>query len=209
MAVRINRIVFPTALLVSLLLLLSAYVVVGVELLRHTRRSDTAEWWFYLQWLLLLASPVPIWRNLGGMLGAIALLLVSFFHIGWLYTLIAGGLGGTLAWFALRESDPVRDRDRALYWWEWLAGAGMAGWGLAVGLAMFNTSRLYYITRPDWLYTLWAGLLSYALAVTGVQMQLAEIPQRMGIITLTVVMVLGVVSGWIYGMVTILREAYT
>jgi len=199
MSLKVNGVFFPTLLLVNLGLLFLAYAIAGFGL--YLLHQDHQEIWLYVLSTFLFASGWGICQNLGGILGAIALIVTSFWYLPWQLALTSGGIGLFSTWMGLQDADQILDSDRPLLWYEWLAGLLMLGNGIVLGSV---SARLIngYLASPHWLLVIILAAIAYTLATTGAQLKSAEIPAKVSLYTVLSLMLVGVVSGWLYGQIT-------
>ncbi len=199
MSLKVKGVFFPTLLLVNLALLFFAYAIAGFGM--YLLHQDNQEMWLYVLSAVLFGSGWGICQNLGGILGAIALIITSFWHLSWQLALTSGGIGLFATWIGLRDVDQILDSDRPLFWYEWLGGLLMLGNGITLGII---TARLLggYLTLPQWFLVIILAAIAYTLATTGAQLKSAEIPPKVSLYTVLGLMLIGVVSGWLYGQIT-------
>jgi|YNPMSStandDraft_2_1061718.scaffolds.fasta_scaffold14436_1 hypothetical protein len=203
MSLKIKGVFFPTIVLVNLGLLFFAYGIAGFGL--YLLHQDNQEAWLYVLSSVLFGSGWAVCQNLGGILGAIALIIASFWHLPWQLALTAGGIGLFAIWIGLQDTDRVWDSDRPLLWYEWLGGVLMLGNGIVLAVIV-HLIRGYQAWSPWALVVLFAAI-AYTLATTGAQLKSAEIPPKVSLYTVLSLMLIGVVSGWIYGQITAPRFA--
>ena len=194
MALKINKLVFPASLLLCLIALGSAYSATGVYL--FWLKQHNGEWWLYGSLLTVCASVWTIYQNLGGILGAGAIVIASWFRLEWVMALATTGFTLLMGWFALEPADPVLDRP--LHWYEWLGGVLTGICGVVFTLAILRDVSEYKFFI-SWLTPIWLGLVGYSLMTTGTQLQIAEIPPKVSISLLIGLLILGVGGGWLYG----------
>lgn len=194
MALKINKLVIPTSLLICLIILSSAYWSAGVYL--FWLKQNGWELWLYGCLLALCASVWTICQNLGGILGALSIVLASWFRLEWTMAGATTVFAVLMAWFGLQSADPVVDR--SLKWYEWLGGLLMGGCGVVFALAILRDVNEYKFFI-SWLTPFWLGLVGYSLITTGSQLQIAEIPERVSLRILMGLLTLGVGGGWLYG----------
>jgi hypothetical protein len=198
MSLRVKGVFFPTLLLVNLGLLFFAYAIAGFGL--YLLHQDNQEAWLYVLSSVLFGSGWAVCQNLGGILGAITLIVGSFWHLPWQLALTAGGIGLFATWIGLQDTDRVWDSDRPLFWYEWLGGVLMLVNGIVLAvIARFISG---YLAWSHWVWVVLFAAIAYTLATTGVQLKSAEIPPKVSLYTVLSLMLIGVVSGWIYGQIT-------
>jgi hypothetical protein len=199
MSLKVKGVFFPTLLLVNLALLFFAYAIAGFGM--YLLHQDNQEAWLYVLSGVLFSSGWAVCQNLGGILGAIALIITSFWYLPWQLALTAGGIGLFATWIGLRDADQILDSDRPLCWYEWLGGFLMLGNGIALGII---TARSLggYLVLPQWFLVIILAAIAYTLATTGAQLKSAEIPFKVSLSTVLGLMLIGTVSGWLYGQIT-------
>ncbi len=204
MSLKIKGVFFPTSLLVNLTLLFFAYAIAGFAM--YLVHQANQELWLYVLSGVLFGSGWGVCQNLGGILGAIALIITGFWHLPWQLALTAGGLGLCATWIGLQDTDRVWDSDRPLLWYEWLGGVLMLGNGIVLGVTSARVFRQYF-NLSNWLLVVVLTATIYTLATTGAQLKSAEIPPKVSLYTVLGLMLIGVVTGWLYGSITAPRFA--
>ncbi len=195
MYIRVKGIILSASLLIGAIILIAGYGFLGDFAYTVYRRND-----FGLFSLLLGIALASIWalpQNLGGILAAIATLIIAYTNLGLVSGLIATAVCVVIFWLGLREADYSLANYPKIRWWEWLAVAINVCLSVAMTLAF-----LQKIPNAGNFAGLALGSLAGMMVVVGAQIKSAELAAKQALTLSAFIGLTGLVAGFTYGAFT-------
>ncbi len=202
MYIRVKGIILSASLLIGAIILIAGYGFLGDFAYTVYRRND-----FSLFSLLLGIALASIWalpQNLGGLLAAIATLIIAFINLGWIPGLIATVVCAVIFWLGLQDADYSFANYPKIRWWEWLAVLINVSLSVAMTLAF-----LQKISSAGNFAGLALGSLAGMIVVVGAQIKSAELAAKQALTLSACIALTGFVAGFAYAAFTYKSILYT
>ncbi len=195
MYIRVKGVILSASLLIGAIILIAGYGFLGDFAYTVYRRDDFGL--FALSLGIALASIWALPQNLGGILAAIATLIIAFIKLGFVPGLIATVLCVLIFWLGLQDADYSFAKYPKIRWWEWLAVIINVGLAIVMTLAFLQkTSNIGNLAG------LALGSLAGMFVVVGAQIKSAELAAKQALTLSAFIALSGLIAGFAYGALT-------
>jgi hypothetical protein len=196
MQIKIKGLYLNLPLLLSQIVLFLGYTFLGRSLYNLHRQDSPPSSLILLVVGLCFAGVWALPQNLGGIIAAFGCLILTFFWAGPVPCMVATVIALLFVWIGLQNTDSGNaDIEKNFTWQEWLAVVVTILLPLPIAMAMLQSFA-------DYMQSFALGGLAGAVTIMGAQIRAAELPIKLVFLILSIVTLLGLFMGWLYGSLT-------
>jgi hypothetical protein len=196
MHIKIRELYLNLWLLLPQIVLFSGYVFLGRSLYNFHRQDATPNPLLLIVVGLCVAGVWALPQNVGGIIASLGCLILTFFWAGPAPCAIATLVAAIFIWIGLQNTDSGNaDVEKNLTWQEWLAVVITLLLPLPIAIAMLQSFA-------DYMQSLALGGLAGAITILGPQIRSSDLPTKFVFLLLSIITLLGLIIGWLYGSLT-------
>jgi hypothetical protein len=185
-------------LLIPLLAIAIGYAILGHTLADMYRAHIFDLWQAVLIWLgVIVLGAVAIPVGLGGIIAALAAVIIIFTKLGWGAALLGAVITVVIMWLGLQETDP-KEEQAGLVTIQWYEYAGVV---LMVAVAVLLTNAVFR-QFVGTVATILTGAIGGAIVVIGPQIRDLGIPPSDRLKLMGITMGTGFLIGLVHGLIT-------